>query len=84
MCKRYHQSLFRERPIDRAIVVGGESRQAWLCQHIVKSLRVPAQLGDPLARADASATPPTPNFKLGQPQPGWAVAYGLCSAHADL
>lgn len=84
MCRRYHQSLFRDRPIDRAILVGGESRQSWLCQHIVKSLRVPAQLGDPLARADASATPPTPNFKLGQPQPGWAVAYGLCSAHAEM
>lgn len=84
MCRRYHQSLFRDRPIDRAILVGGESRQAWLCQHIVNSLRVPAQLGDPLARADSSGTPPTPNFKLGQPQPGWAVAFGLCSAHAEM
>ena len=84
MCRRYHQGLFRDRQIDRAILVGGESRQAWLCQHIVKSLRVPAQLGDPLARVDSSSTPPTPNFKPGQPQPGWAVAYGLCSAHAEM
>ena len=37
MCLRYHQSLFRGRPINRAIFVGGESRQAWLCQHIVKA-----------------------------------------------
>ena len=84
MCLRYHQSLFRERPINRAIFVGGESRQAWLCQHIVKALRVPAQMGDPLARHDASQTPPTPGLKLGNgAQPGWAAACGLCSAQID-
>jgi Tfp pilus assembly PilM family ATPase len=90
MCLRYHQSLFGEsgggagRPINRAIFVGGEARQAWLCQHIVKELRVPAQMGDPLARFDASQNPPTPGLTLGQPQPGWAVACGLCNAPTDL
>jgi hypothetical protein len=82
MCLRYHQGLFRERPLNRAIFVGGESRQGWLCQHIVKALRVPAQLGDPLSRMDTTHTPPTPNLKLGQPLPGWAVACGLSYVHA--
>jgi len=84
MCLRYHQGLFPQRKIDRAIFVGGESRQSWLCQHIVKVLRVPAQMGDPLARLDVSAAPATPGLTLGQPQPGWAVTCGLCNAPTDL
>ena len=84
MCLRYHQSLFGDRSIDRAIFVGGESRQTWLCQHIVKVLGVPAQMGDPIARLEAKQAPSTPNLSLGQPQPGWAVACGLCSAPTDL
>lgn len=84
MCLRYHHGLFGDRQIDRAIFVGGESRQAWLCQHIVKVLRVPAQMGDPLARLDLTNPPITPGLILGQPQPGWAVPCGLCSAPTDL
>jgi Tfp pilus assembly PilM family ATPase len=84
MCLRYHQSLFGDRHIDRAIFVGGESRQTWLCQHIVKVLELPAQMGDPIARLDAKQAPNTPNLTLGQPQPGWAVPCGLCSAPTDL
>lgn len=84
MCLRYHHGLFRDRPIDRAIFVGGESRQAWLCQHVVKVLRVPAQMGDPLARLDMTDPPTTPGLTLGQPQPGWAVPCGLCTAPTDL
>lgn len=84
MCLRYHQGLFGDRKIDRAIFVGGEARQGWLCQHVVKVLRVSAQMGDPLARLDMSRPPYTPGLNLGQPQPGWAVACGLCSAPTDL
>jgi len=84
MSLRYHQSLFRSRSVDRAIFVGGESRQAWLCQHIVKNLGVPAQLGDPLARYQRDGVAETPGLTLGKPQPGWAVACGLCSAPLDL
>ncbi len=84
MCLRYHQGLFKGRPIDRAIFLGGESRQAWLCQHVVKALRVPAQMADPLSRFDPSNVHETPGLTLGRPQPGWAVACGLCEAPADL
>jgi Tfp pilus assembly PilM family ATPase len=84
MCLRYHQGLFPERSIDRAIFLGGEARQAWMCQHIVKKLRLPAQLGDPIARMNREGTPPTPGLKLDQPQPGWAVTCGLCTAPTDL
>jgi len=84
MCRRYHQGLFPNRTIDRAIFLGGESRQVWMCQHIVKSLRVPAQLGDPLARMSREGTPGTPGLTLDEPQPGWAVPCGLCTSPTDL
>ncbi len=80
MCLRYHRGLFPQRPIDRAILVGGEARQSWLCQHIVRELRIPAQLGDPIARfRNGSDTSNTPGLDLSQPQPGWAVACGLAA-----
>jgi Tfp pilus assembly PilM family ATPase len=84
MCLRYHQGLFVGRPIDRAIFVGGEARQMWFCQRLVKALRLPAQLGDPLSRLAVESGTVTPGLTLGQPQPGWAVACGLCTAPTDL
>jgi type IV pilus assembly protein PilM len=85
MSLRYHQSLFPERPIDRIIFLGGEARFTGLCQHLARSLRIPAQLGDPLARfaADAGRLT-TPGVNFSQPQPGWAVVCGLCAAPTDL
>ncbi len=84
MCLRYHQGLFPERSIDRVIFVGGEARQMWLCQHVVRELRLPAQLGDPLARLTKSPKLKTPGVSLGEPQPGWTLPYGLCNAPTDL
>lgn len=84
MCLRYHRSLFPDRQIDRVIFLGGESRQMWLAQHVVRVLRLPAQLGDPLARLAVDGKPLTPNLTLDQTQPGWAVACGLCSSQTDL
>jgi Tfp pilus assembly PilM family ATPase len=84
MCLRYHQGLFRGRTIDRAIFVGGESRQAWLCQHVVKALRVQAQMADPLARFDPTNVHEPPGLTLGRPQPGWAVVSGLSDAPTEL
>ena len=84
MCVRYHQSLFRDRKIDRIIFLGGEARNIALCQHIAKELHLPAQLGDPLARLESKRSLRTPGLTLGQPQPGWAVVCGLCMAPTDL
>jgi Tfp pilus assembly PilM family ATPase len=84
MCVRYHQGLFPGRTMDRAIFVGGEARQSWLCQHVVKSLRIAAQLGDPMARLQTQGSPTTPGLTLGKPQPGWTVACGLCNAPTEL
>lgn len=84
MSLRYHQSLFRGRKIDRMIFLGGEARNVGLCQRIAKTLRLPAQLGDPLTQLVCKRSLRTPGLALGQPQPGWAVVCGLCTAPTDL
>jgi type IV pilus assembly protein PilM len=84
MCVRYYQSLFPGRSIDRVIFLGGEARQTNLCRHIARKLGLPAQLGDPLSRLSPPGSMPTPGLKLGEPQPGWAVVFGLCGAPTDL
>ena len=84
MCLRYHQGLFPNRSVDRVIFIGGEARQKWLCQHVMKVLGLKAQLGDPLARLGVSNSARTPGLIRGQPQPGWAVPCGLCTAPTDL
>lgn len=84
MCLRYHRGLFPDRTIDRVILLGGESRQPWLCRHIVRSLRVPARLGDPLSRfvRDDQAIESI-GLAENRAQPGWAVASGLCAQLTD-
>jgi len=84
MSLRYHRGLFPDRAVDRVVFLGGESRQIWLCQHVVKELRLPAQLGDPLARFNVEPGMNTPGVKLDEPQPGWAVPCGLCMAPTDF
>jgi type IV pilus assembly protein PilM len=84
MCLRYHRGLNPHRSIDRAILVGGEARQAWLCQHVGSALNMPAQLGDPLCRLSRDQAPTTIDVNVEEPQPGWAVPYGLCTAPTDL
>ncbi len=84
MCVRYHQSIFRDRKIDRVVFTGGEARDIGLCQHIARTLRLPAQLGDPLTRLEYKKSLRTPGLALGQAQPGWAVVCGLSTAPTDL
>ena len=77
MAIRYHQSVFPDRPVEKLIFLGGESRHVNTCQQIAKSLRIGAQLGDPLARSvkpDARAG----GVDLREAQPGWSVPFGLC------
>ncbi len=74
-CLRYHRALFPGRHVDRTIFLGGESRHAGLCQRIAQSLKMPAQVGDPLSRLGG-----LPGNQKDEAQPGWAVACGLCEA----
>ncbi|MBL8990600.1 MAG: hypothetical protein JNJ48_03365, partial [Phycisphaerae bacterium] len=84
MCLRYYDGLFPGRRVTRAIFVGGEARHTALCQHVARALRLPAHVADPLARLARGGAEPLTNVALNQPQPGWAVAVGLCLSPTDL
>jgi type IV pilus assembly protein PilM len=84
MCLRYHESLFPSRKVDRAIFVGGEARHLALCQHIARSLKLPAQVGDPMASIARAGGEPCIGVDFKHSQPGWCVALGLCVSPTDL
>lgn len=83
-CLRYYEAIFPGRRVQRAIFVGGESRHRGLCQHIAKRLRLPAQVADPLAQMARTGREPCAGIDFSQPQPGWAVAFGLSLCPTDL
>lgn len=84
MCLRYHASQFPELKVERAVFVGGEARSLGMCQRIAQSLKVSAQMADPLARVARSGGEPALGVDLKQPQPGWSVPLGLCLSPTDL
>jgi Tfp pilus assembly PilM family ATPase len=84
MCLRYHESLFPGKRPDRVVFTGGEARHRGLCQHVARTLRMNAQLADPLARLGRDSTAVVSGVDLSGPQPGWAVALGVALAPTDL
>lgn len=84
MCVRYHESLFQGRRVERAVFAGGESRDGALCREIARRLRLTAQAGDPLASVGRTGNEPASGVDFKTPQPGWAVALGLCLSPTDL
>lgn len=78
LCRRYYESTFPSKPVERLIFVGGEARQRGLCQHIARELGLAAQVGDPMVRMGRiSEVGIESGIDRRQPQPGWAVAIGL-------
>ena len=78
LCRRYHESVFPNRPVDRLIFVGGEARHRSLCQYVAREMGLAAQVGDPLVRMGRTTEVGVESgIDRRQPQPGWAVAIGL-------
>ncbi len=84
MCLRYYGSIFPGEKVDRLVFVGGLARQTPICRHVARALKLPAQLGDPLARVARTGKEPLNGVDLSGPQPGWTVALGLCLSPTDL
>jgi Tfp pilus assembly PilM family ATPase len=85
LCRRYYESTFPNRPVDRLLFVGGEARQRMLCQHIAREMQVAAQVGDPMIRmARTCEIGLESGIDRRQPQPGWAVAIGLSMGPANI
>lgn len=78
LCRRYHESTFHEKPVDRLVFVGGEARHRNLCQQIARQMSLAAQVGDPLVRMGRTSDVGVESgIDRRQPQPSWAVALGL-------
>ena len=78
LCRRYYESTFPNRPVDRLIFVGGEAKHKNLCQYVARELGLAAQVGDPLVRMGrVSNIGIDSGIDRRQPQPNWAVAIGL-------
>jgi type IV pilus assembly protein PilM len=85
MCLRYHRALFPERVVTQALFVGGEARHEGLCRALAERMRLSAHVAEPLAAVDgASDAGRVVNIDFSEPQPGWAVALGLCLSPADI
>lgn len=85
LCAGYYNSVFPNRAIDTIIFLGGLSTNTQICQRVAQSLRLPAQLGDPLTwLLDDKNTPSAIGVDLQQPQPGWATPLGLCLLPTNL
>lgn len=78
LCRRYHESVFPNRPLQRLVFVGGEARQKQLCQVIARALRLAAQIGDPMVLLGRNCElGPESGVDVTQPQPGLALSLGL-------
>ncbi|MCB9845820.1 MAG: pilus assembly protein PilM [Phycisphaeraceae bacterium] len=84
MCLRYHESLFGGRRADRAVFLGGESRQHALCEHVARALRLPGQTDDPMAHVARTGREPCAGVDFSSPQPGWASVLGAALSPTDL
>jgi len=79
MCLRYDRGVSPTRPVEKLVFVGGRSRDTALCRSIAQELRMAAQRCDPVARLAPGEAGP-----IGDPQPGWTLAMGLCLSEANL
>ena len=84
MCLRYHSALFPSTRVERLIFVGGQSRNHLVCEHLARTLKLEAQMLDPLACLARSGKVPTSGVDLRTPQPGWAGVVGSALCPMDL
>lgn len=84
MCLRYHNAVSAKSPVTKIVFAGGEARHGAMCEELARRLRLPADVVDPLARIGRSGSERVSGVDFSEPQPGWAVAVGLCLCPTDL
>ncbi|MEM9883222.1 MAG: pilus assembly protein PilM [Planctomycetota bacterium] len=84
MSLRHHEARFPDRPVEKLVFLGGEALRTQTCCRLARAVHLPAQLGDPFARLSTLGAGNPGGVDLTQPQPGWAVALGLCVSEANL
>jgi Tfp pilus assembly PilM family ATPase len=79
LCRRYYETTFQDKPVQRLMFLGGEARQKALCQHIARAMGLAAQVGDPLPRLkrENDGEDGIECLDRKSQHPSWAVAIGL-------
>lgn len=84
MTVRYHDVVCPELPVQRVVLLGGESHQRPLAEAIAHAVGVKTYIGDPLARVMRTPGLIPVGVDMNQPQPSWAVPLGLSLSEANL
>ncbi len=84
ICLRYHHALFPSTRVERVVFVGGQSRHQPVCEHIARTLKLEAQVLDPMACLARAGRVPASGVDLHTPQPGWASVVGGALSPMDL
>ena len=84
MCLRYHKALFPSLRVERVVFVGGQARHQPVCEHLARTLKLEAQVLDPLACLARAGVVPSSGVDLRTPQPGWATVIGGALSPMDL
>lgn len=79
MSLRSHAGLFNEVPVKRLVFTGDGAHNTDACRHVARSLNLPAQVGDPLARWDSTGTECSMGGWSERVRPCWTRAAGLAS-----
>lgn len=79
MSIRYAESVVGGLKLDRLMCMGGGASDKTLCRRVARTLRVQAQVIDPLARLARTGKEPVVDVDLSKAHPEWTVAVGLCS-----
>lgn len=82
MCARYSQAAIGG-PIDRLVMVGGESHSRRFAGQIARRMGVKSSVGDPMRRLLAATPEGAGDLDPSEEHPEWTVACGLCAIEVE-
>jgi Tfp pilus assembly PilM family ATPase len=82
MCARYSQAAIGS-PIDRLVMVGGESHSRRFAGHLARRMGVKSSVGDPIRRLLAATPEGAGPLMPSDEHPEWTVACGLCATEVE-
>ena len=82
MCARYSQAAVGS-PIDRLVMVGGESQSRRFAGQIARRMGVKSSVGDPMRRLLAATPEGAGDLDPSEEHPEWTVACGLCAIEVE-
>lgn len=82
MCGRYAQAAVGG-PIDRMVMVGGESHSRRYASHLARRMGVKSSVGDPISRLLAATPEGAGVLDPAGEHPEWTIACGLCACDAE-